>query len=223
MYWLIAALYILSSPAQDRVISPDAFEQLAQAETLNCVSTDDVCLAQEFALRGGADQSVRRPGGTKNVCPDDEVQCLKEAWRRIDRPNLARLVAIVNERGWPPLDGEAGMGAWYIAQHADATPGTETAAFRDTVLPLILNEVRAGRLKPDTYSRMSDRSALARGERQPFGSITMCKEGHFDRSSVSSVEEADERRREIGMDIMLSESLTFLDSYCADSSAQLKG
>ncbi len=61
---------------------------------------------------------------------------------------------------------------------------------------------------------MIDRNALADGKHQPFGSNQPCRDGKFDRTSIDSVEAVDQRRREIGMDIMLSEEMSFWDSYC---------
>lgn len=214
MPWLVAALYLLG-PHQDTPPDPTAFDILVQAEALHCSAIDEVCLNREFELRGQADQSIRRPGGALFTCPDEQTTCLSAAWQRIDHSNLSRLNAIVDERGWPPLTGEAAMGAWYIAQHADPAPGTPTAAFRERVEPMVLAEVRAGRLAPDTYARMADRNALSRNDAQPFGTLATCDGARFDRTSVTSVEDVDARRREIGMDILLSESLSYMDGLCA--------
>lgn len=214
MPWLVAVLYLLGAQ-QNAPRHPTAFDILAEAEALQCGASDESCLMREFELRGQADQSIRRPGGAQFTCPGEDNSCLSAAWRRVDHSNLSRLVAIVDERGWPALNGEAAMGAWYIAQHADPTPGTWTAAFRERVAPMVLAEVQAGRLAPDTYARMADRNALARGESQPFGTLAKCDGAKFDRTSVTSVDDADTRRRTIGMDILLSESLSYMDGLCA--------
>lgn len=122
--------------------------------------------------------------------------------------------SIVTARGWPPLKGEAAQGAWLIAQHANPSPGSPSRAFRDMVLPMVRSEVRAGRLMPQDYARMVDRNALAEGQHQPFGTNRPCRDGRFDRSSIDSVDAVDQRRREIGMDILLRESLSLFDSLC---------
>ena len=87
-------------------------------------------------------------------------------------------------------------------------------AFRDLVLPMVLSEVRAGRLMPEDHARMVDRNALAEGQPQPFGTNRPCRDGRFDRSSIDTVDAVDQRRREIGMDILLRESLSLFDSLC---------
>jgi len=222
MSWLVAALYLLGA-YQESPPRPTAFDLLTEAEALRCSASDDACLTREFELRGRADQNIRRPGGARFTCPDEQDVCLSAAWRRIDHSNLSRLIAIVNERGWPALNGEAAMGAWYIAQHADPTPGTDTAAFRERVAPMVLAEVQAGRLAPDTYARMADRNALSRNDAQPFGTLAKCDGARFDRTSVTSVEDADTRRREVGMDILLSESLSYMDELCAAQVAKAGG
>jgi len=221
MIWLLTAVSILAAP-QENPVPQSPIALVAAADALSCNSHDNVCLSQEFALRGQADQSVRGVG-IELICPRDDQPCINEAWHRINCENLARLVAVVDARGWPPLTGDAAMGAWLIVQHADATPETDSAAFRDRMLPMILKEVEAGRLAPDTYTRMADRSALARGELQPFGSIRTCREGEFDRTTVSSIKDADQRRRDVGMDILLSESLRLFDSLCARDAQQSGG
>jgi hypothetical protein len=209
MILVLLALFSGHGPA----LTP--FELIEEATQLNCPASDDPCLGREFALRGRADQSLRRASAADLGCADADEQCVSEAWSRVDADNLARLKSIVGVRGWPSFEGEAARGAWLIAQHADPSPSGPDRAFRDLVLPMIWEEVSAGRLEPQDYARMIDRNALADGEHQPFGTNQACREGRFDRASVDSVEEVDRRRREIGMDIMLSESLSLWDSFCA--------
>lgn len=190
------------------------FDFVEQAKRLNCSMSDQDCLSQEFALRRQADQGVRAASATDLGCTDADQECLSAAWRRVDDDNYARLHDIVTAHGWPPLEGEPARGAWLIAQHADPDPAGAERKFRDMVLPMIWAEVTAGRLKPVDYARMIDRNALSDGKLQPFGSNQPCREGKFDRASIDSVEAVDQRRREIGMDIMLSEEMSFWDSYC---------
>lgn len=194
--------------------SPAPFDFIQQATLLNCSMSDDACLGQEFALRRGADQGARKASAADLGCGDADQACLSAAWNRVDDDNLARLQAIVTTRGWPPLEGDAARGAWLIAQHADPSPTGADRPFRNTVLPMVWAEVRAGRLKPEDYARMIDRNALADGKQQPFGTNQPCRDGKFDRTSIDSVEEVDQRRREIGMDILLWESMPLWDSVC---------
>lgn len=193
---------------------PAPFDFIEQAKRLNCSMSDDACLGHEFALRREADQGARKASAADLGCGDADQACLSAAWNRVDDDNLARLRAIVSTRGWPPLEGEAARGAWLIAQHADPSPTGADRTFRDLVLPMVWAEVRAGRLKPEDYARMIDRNALADGKHQPYGTNQPCRDGRFDRTSIDSVEEVDQRRREIGMDIMLWESLSLWDSFC---------
>lgn len=205
--FLIAILAAQSPP-------PVPFDFIEQATRLNCSTSDDKCLGQEFALRQKADQGTRRASAADLGCTALDSDCLSAAWDRVDDDNLARLRAIVSARGWPPLEGDAARGAWLIAQHADPSPTGADRGFRDLVLPMVWSEVTAGRLKPEDYARMVDRNALADGEHQPFGTNQPCRDGKFDRTSIDSVEAVDQRRREIGMDIMLWESLPLWDSFC---------
>lgn len=199
--------------------SPSPYSSLEQANRLACQMSDDECLNREFVLRKDADQAVRRASDDELGCREGELICLSAAWNRVDDDNFARLRAIVTTRGWPPLTGEAAQGAWLIAQHADPSPGSGERSFRDLVLPMVLSEVRAGRLMPEDYARMVDRNALAQGDHQPFGTNRPCRDGKFDRSSIDTVDAVDLRRREIGMDIMLWESISLFDSLCEREAA----
>lgn len=176
--------------------------------------SDEDCLTREFTLRMEADQRVRRASASDLGCTDSDQACIAAAWHRIDDDNYARLHDIVTSHGWPSLEGDSARGAWLIAQHADPDPAGAERGFRDLVLPMVWAEVTAGRLEPVDYARMIDRNALADGKPQPFGSNQPCRDGKFDRTSIDSVEAVDQRRREIGMNIMLSEEMSFWDSYC---------
>lgn len=193
---------------------PAPFGFIEQATRLNCSMSDDECLGREFALRQKADQGARRASAADLGCTEADRDCLSAAWDRVDDDNLARLRTVVAARGWPPLEGEAARGAWLIAQHADPSPTGPDRGFRDLVLPMVWAEVTAGRLKPEDYARMTDRNALADGKHQPFGTNQPCRDGKFDRTSIDSIEAVDQRRRDIGMDIMLEESLSLWDSIC---------
>lgn len=205
--FLLAVLAVQTLPT-----APFGFVE--QAHRLSCSTSDDECLGREFAIRLQADQGVRRASAADLGCTDEDIECISSAWRRVDDDNYARLHAIVAARGWPPLQGDGARGAWLIAQHADPAPGGAERDFRDLVLPMVWGEVTAGRLEPVDYARMIDRNALADGKLQPYGSNQPCRDGKFDRTSIESVEVVDQRRREIGMDIMLSEELSLWDSYC---------
>lgn len=198
--------------AQSPPLAP--FDFIKQATQLNCSMSDDECLGREFTLREKADQGARRASASDLGCAEIDQVCLSAAWSRVDDDNLSRLQAIVSARGWPPLEGEAARGAWLIAQHADPSPAGSERAFRDLVIPMVWVEVAAGRLKPADYARMIDRNALADGKHQPFGTNQPCRDGEFDRTSIDSVEEVDQRRQQIGMDIMLWQSLPLWDRNC---------
>ena len=210
LFYLLSFLAIQSA-------SIEPFDHIEQANALSCSTADAECLHREFTLREMADQGARRASAAELGCIAGDQQCLSAAWDRVDDDNLTRLKVIVAARGWPPLEGQAARGAWLIAQHADASPGSEDRAFRDAVVPLVRAEVAAGRLTPSDYARMIDRNALADGQLQPYGSNQPCRDGRFDRATIDSVEQVDQRRREIGMDIMLSEELSLWDSYCERS------
>lgn len=216
MLLLLLALLIAGLQAPESIVDDPQILQ-KQAETLACGVQDDACLEEEFRLRGAADQAVRRSDAAGLGCAAQDQACMAAAWLRIDQPNRARLKAVLDARGWPPLGGEGAVGAWYILQHMPPAD-EETRSLRERTEPLILDEVRAGRLQPDHYARLADRNAIARGARQPFGTLRPCRDGVFDRSSIDDVAAVDARRRDIGMDILLSESLRLYDHLCRQES-----
>lgn len=220
MRWLLGFLAITT--AQQAPMAHPAVA-LQSAEAMSCALTDDACLQQEFALRHAADQGVRAASAEDLGCSSSDQACLIQAWRRIDSANQERLIAIVSARGWPPFQDDAAVGAWLIAQHVPTKPEAGLMPFREKVLFLVREEVRAGRLHPDHYARMADRNALARGLKQPYGSNRPCRDGVFDRSSIDAVELVDQRRRDIGMDIMLSESLPLFDQLCGQEGRKTTG
>lgn len=216
MSLLLLALMIAGAQTSEPTIN-DPLSLQKQAEGLACPVQDDACLEEEFRLRGAADQAVRRSDAAGLGCAALDQACMAAAWLRIDQPNRARLKGVLDARGWPPLGGEGAVGAWAILQHMP--PADEEAlSLRERTAPLILNEVRAGRLQPDHYARLADRNAMARGARQPFGTLRPCRDGAFDRSSIDNVAAVDARRRDIGMDILLSESLRLYDHLCRQES-----
>jgi len=220
MSWVLLAFLVVGLQTHEPTLG-DALALQRQAEALACSIQDDACLVEEFRLRGAADQAVRRSDPAALGCTASDLACLAAAWLRIDKPNQSRLTAVMEARGWPPLAGEAAVGAWSVLQHLPSADN-ETLALRERAAPLILAEVRAGRLQPDHYARLADRNAMARGASQPFGTLRPCRDGAFDQSSIDDVAAVDARRRDIGMDILLSESLRLYDHLCRQESASVR-
>lgn len=182
-----------------------------------CGLEDDICLTEEFRLRGAADQGLRRSDPADLGCPTQDQACIAAAWLAVDGPNRMRLKAVLTARDWPRPTGDGAVGAWLVLQHLPPSD-EEALSLRKRTAPRILEEARAGRLQPEHYARLVDRNAMSRGARQPFGTLRPCRDGAFDRNSIDAVSAVDARRCEIGMDILLSESLRLYDHLCRQDS-----
>ena len=110
MSWVFLALLVVGLQTHEPTLG-DALALQRQAEALACSIQDDACLGEEFRLRGAADQAVRRSDPAALGCTASDLACLAAAWLRIDKPNQSRLTAVMEARGWPPLAGEAAVGA----------------------------------------------------------------------------------------------------------------
>jgi uncharacterized protein DUF6624 len=92
-----------------------------------------------------------------------------------DRARTERLLAIVDEHGWPTIalvgkDGEDA--AWAIAQHSDLDPAAQ-AYF----LQWLEAAVDAGEASPGNLAYLHDRVAVAAGEPQRYGTQVQCAPG----------------------------------------------
>lgn len=187
------------------------------AADLRCHADDDECLRNEFVLRRQADQAVRNPAVVKAACEDasntgpTEQSCGQKLWHGVDAANLSRLQQIVSTRGWPPLGGDAEVGAWLIAQHAPR----DAQSFRETVLTALMGAVQAGRLDPQYLAMMADRNAIYLGGSQLYGTQRYCVDGKLDMKLIGDVDQADQRRAAIGMEFSLTESLSNMNELCA--------
>lgn len=94
---------------------------------------------------------------------------MRALWKTIeekDAENLAKVKAILDERGWlgPDVIGRDGASALFLViQHSD--PPTQRK-----YLPLMRAAVKAGKAEASNLALLEDRVALGEGRRQIYGS-----------------------------------------------------
>ena len=127
----------------------------------------------------------------------DEYKSLWDTIRLKDSTNLIFVSNIIDNRGWLGADvvGELGNSTlFYVIQHSN----TETW---EKYLPAMRNAVKKGNAKGAQLALLEDRAALARGERQTYGSQLI---GFYDKSGymvqpMIDPDNVDKRRAEVGL------------------------
>lgn len=156
-------------------------------------------LRDELLAMKDEDQHYRRmimagvaPGERPN--PDPE---LLRRMRQADSANLERLVAIIEQHGWPGtsmVGRDASVAAFLILQHAD--PVTQ-----DRYLPLLRQAVEQRELYPGLLATLEDRVRVHHGQPQLYG--TQLREnretGRMELFTIEDEARVDERRAAVGL------------------------
>ena len=132
-----------------------------------------------------------------------------EPWH--DEERTARLIAIVDEHGWPTPDLvgiEAATAAWLIAQHSDADPG-----FQQRALTLMTDGADYPG-KGEHLALLTDRVATNTGQPQVYGSQIGCYgDQPIPNPDVEQPDRVDELRADVGLE-PLADYLSHLDGHC---------
>lgn len=118
-------------------------------------------LAAELAERMRRDQEVR---DTPVRLWDEDTAAQVRA---VDSDNTAWIRGVLTEHGWPgpALVGEEGAeAAWLLCQHADADTD-----FQEHALTLLHESVAAGQAPAWHEAYLTDRTLVARGQPQVYG------------------------------------------------------
>ncbi|WP_445230677.1 DUF6624 domain-containing protein [Duganella rhizosphaerae] len=125
---------------------------------------------------------------------------LRQRVRELDADNLAWLIRLVRDKGFPSAAqvGELGVRqAWLLAQHADQAP-----QFQAALLPTLEQRHADGELSGITLSRYTDRVLVGQGKAQRYGTQFTPEAwatSHFGLPDEQSVREIDQHRRELGI------------------------
>lgn len=143
-------------------------------------------LAEELLQMAKVDQTMRMRVIAGEAEWDDSVD-----WR-----NQARLMAIVDEYGWPTIPkvgAEASNAAWLLVQHApDLT-------FMESCLE-VMESLPPGEIKPANIAYLKDRVLMMNGKPQIYGTQFQGRGKEMHVYPIDDVEHIDERRASVGLE-----------------------
>lgn len=133
---------------------------------------------------------------------------VKELWKTInkyDSVNLKKVVAILEQYGWPGADlvGEEGAATVFLViQHADLKT-------QDKYLPAMREAAKNGLASPASLAMLEDRVALRHGNKQIYGSqITSDANGDY-LAPLTDPDNVDKRRAGVGLGPLADYLLNF--------------
>jgi hypothetical protein len=124
-----------------------------------------------------------------------EAKTLWDTIKNYDAQNLKRITSLLDTRGWMPRQqiGASGVNTIFLVlQHADST-----TQFK--YLPMLRKAVSAGDLPKDDFALFDDRTRLAQGRKQLYGSQIMCRNDSCYVLPLEDPMHVDERRRAMNL------------------------
>ena len=116
----------------------------------------------------------------------------------VHRRNGVRLLAIIEERGWPgqSMAGEEGSAAaWLVLQHAISLPSLQRRG-----LEILKVEVSRGEVAPAQVAMLEDRICFFEGRNQVYGTqYDWDDRGELSPYPIEDPDRVDERRRAVGL------------------------
>jgi hypothetical protein len=164
------------------------------------VGWDDAVI-EEVLRMAAADQAVRaqlvemqqaKPG---DFGPDFARAVAEQD--SVDRANTGRLKEILGERGWPRVDKvgtEATRAAFLIVQHAD-----HDLTLQQEYLSFLKAEYEEGRGSGGHVALLTDRTRLAEGLGQLYGTQLNIEDGRLVLKPIDDESRVDERRAALGL------------------------
>lgn len=151
-------------------------------------------LSDELKGMYDKDQAVRWEVINSGKLDSEEGVRMLEA---IDRENLPRLKAILDEFGWPgvQLVGEEGADhMWLLVQHSD-----QDVAFQKRALALLKHAVEKGDAPKRHLAYLTDRVRVNEGEKQLYGTQVQIVNAQVVLQPIEDPEQLDQRRAEMGL------------------------
>lgn len=144
-----------------------------------------------FALLEELRQSPAEPG----QAPQPSEATLQKL-RKIDEDNRIWLQGVIEKQGWPGHDGvgeDGAHAAWLLVQHADADP-----KFQSRCLAL-MKECPVDQVAQVDIAYLEDRTRVARGEPQLYGTQVEFSDGQWEVKPVVDRGRLDELRGNVGL------------------------
>lgn len=161
-------------------------------------------LRTELLARRAADQGnrlkllalLRKNGGRPEGDAATEFQELAGVIQETDEKNTKWLKGAVEKHGWPgiALVGKDGAeAAFVLAQHG------RDAEFQKKCLELLTAAVKAKDASATHLAYLTDRTRVAAGEKQVYGTELAEKDGTVVPAPIEDEAKVDERRKEVGL------------------------
>jgi uncharacterized protein (TIGR03067 family) len=162
-------------------------------------------LRVELLARRKADQAgrlkllelIKKNAGKLDDDAKAEFQAMAQEHQETDEKNQAWLKATVKKHGWPgfALVGKDGSeAAFLIAQHIG-----EDRDFQKQCLEFLAKAVKAKDAQPAHLAYLTDRTRIAAGEKQLYGTELEEKDGDIGIAPIEEEAKVDERRKELGL------------------------
>ena len=173
-------------------------------------------VADNLAARVAIEQGLRiaMPDlGASGLSAEDRRAVNDAVWQRItpvDAQNSIYVKSVLPADGWfrKSRDGEqVARDAWLIVQHSP------DQAFQRQVVASMAPLVQTGEAHGPDYALLYDRTELAAGRPQRYGSQMGCSNGQWTPSDLEEPENIDARRASVGL-TPLGEYLKLFDGSC---------
>ena len=155
-----------------------------------CANVKNPPLCRDLIEIYNRDQDVR-----KRWIADPLKPALIRELETVDKANIGRVKAILNQFGWPGkhLVGErASAGAWMIVHHADV-------ATQKLYLDLMMKAADEGELRWALVAQTIDRIAVREGRRQTYGTQFREAGGLMIPDPIEDEANVDARRAKVGL------------------------
>jgi hypothetical protein len=156
---------------------------------------------EEVLQMAAADQAIRaKLVEVLQATPTDfgpDFQRIVAQQDSIDHANASRLQEIIRERSWPRVDQvgtEVARAAFLVVQHA-----THDVDFQKDYLAFLEGEYKSGRGSGQAVALLSDRTRLAEGRAQLYGTQLSVEDGRLVLKPIEDESRVDERRAALGL------------------------
>ena len=176
--------------------SPDRTAPSKPSEATDPALRDELLamLRDDQRHRGELTDAVKRGADLQS----DALKKLEQAQAELDQSALARLLKILDQRGWPStamVGRDARMAVFLILQHAPLE-------VQEKYLPMARDAARAGNLEPSSLAMLEDRVLMGRGKKQRYGTQLHTSHGTTPLEVWPIEDEAnvDARRKAVGLE-----------------------
>jgi hypothetical protein len=157
-------------------------------------------IIREVLAMEQADQRIRQTINALFRANQPDTAALRRATaeqQALDAANTTRLEAIIREHGWPSkadVGSPAASAAFLIAQHSD-----HDLPFQKEYLAFVEQEFAKGQAPGDAVALLTDRTRLAEGQPQLYGTQISIENGRLVIQPMENEAEVDQRRATLGL------------------------